>query len=171
MDGVCGRRCWVAPGHAEQESERQERKAVRGTPQEGDVEGARGAHRELSRRLEPRWQEVRLFELAVELEPGRHNGAEESRRPQGWQGRRAQVLGTALSPDERSHRGAGPSACTRYNSPAAGEFPSGQRGRAVNPLALPSEVRILSPPLRRAKSGCCAAMTTLRGVTAWPRAD
>jgi hypothetical protein len=28
----------------------------------------------------------------------------------------------------------------------AGEFPSGQRGRAVNPLALPSEVRILSPP-------------------------
>src|SRR5919198_2463745 len=96
MDGVCGRRCWVAPDHAEQESERQERKAVRGTPQEGDVEGARGAHRELSRRLEPRWQEVRLFELAVELEPGRHNGAEESGRPQGWQGRRAQVLGTAL---------------------------------------------------------------------------
>src|SRR3954470_23940635 len=30
--------------------------------------------------------------------------------------------------------------------PAAGEFPSGQRGRAVNPLAPPSEVRILSPP-------------------------
>jgi hypothetical protein len=30
--------------------------------------------------------------------------------------------------------------------PLAGEFPSGQRGRAVNPLALPSEVRILSPP-------------------------
>ena len=29
----------------------------------------------------------------------------------------------------------------------AGEFPSGQRGRAVNPLAQPSEVRILSPPL------------------------
>jgi hypothetical protein len=28
----------------------------------------------------------------------------------------------------------------------AGEFPSGQRGRAVNPLAQPSEVRILSPP-------------------------
>jgi hypothetical protein len=27
-----------------------------------------------------------------------------------------------------------------------GEFPSGQRGRAVNPLAQPSEVRILSPP-------------------------
>jgi hypothetical protein len=33
-----------------------------------------------------------------------------------------------------------------YNGPAQGEFPSGQRGRAVNPLALPSEVRILSPP-------------------------
>jgi hypothetical protein len=31
-----------------------------------------------------------------------------------------------------------------------GEFPSGQRGRAVNPLALPSEVRILSPPFPRA---------------------
>src|SRR6185503_6172007 len=28
----------------------------------------------------------------------------------------------------------------------AGEYPSGQRGRAVNPLALPTEVRILSPP-------------------------
>jgi hypothetical protein len=28
-------------------------------------------------------------------------------------------------------------------------YPSGQRGRAVNPLALPSEVRILpSPPVR-----------------------
>jgi len=26
-------------------------------------------------------------------------------------------------------------------------FPSGQRGRAVNPLAQPSQVRILPPPL------------------------
>ena len=33
-----------------------------------------------------------------------------------------------------------------------GVFPSGQRGRAVNPLALPSEVRILPPPLLAAKS-------------------
>lgn len=39
--------------------------------------------------------------------------------------------------------------------PAAGEFPSGQRGRAVNPLAPPSEVRILSPPF----------------PTAWPRGN
>ena len=37
--------------------------------------------------------------------------------------------------------------------PAAGEFPSGQRGRAVNPLAPPSEVRILSPPPRISARG------------------
>jgi hypothetical protein len=30
-------------------------------------------------------------------------------------------------------------------------FPSGQRGRAVNPLALPSEVRILPPPFSLAR--------------------
>src|SRR5439155_2064311 len=33
-----------------------------------------------------------------------------------------------------------------YNAAFPGVFPSGQRGRAVNPLALPSEVRILPPP-------------------------
>ena len=33
-----------------------------------------------------------------------------------------------------------------YNPAPQGVFPSGQRGRAVNPLALPSEVRILPPP-------------------------
>ena len=41
-------------------------------------------------------------------------------------------------------------------SRSLGEFPSGQRGRAVNPLAQPSEVRILSPPFfarsKRAKN-------------------
>src|SRR4029079_10722995 len=33
-------------------------------------------------------------------------------------------------------------------SPFPVGFPSGQRGRAVNPLAQPSQVRILLPPLR-----------------------
>ena len=37
-----------------------------------------------------------------------------------------------------------------------GVFPSGQRGRAVNPLALPSEVRILPPPLPRTAPLCCS---------------
>ena len=35
---------------------------------------------------------------------------------------------------------------------ATAGFPSGQRGRAVNPLAQPSQVRILPPPLRRGVS-------------------
>ena len=34
-----------------------------------------------------------------------------------------------------------------YNGALAQGFPSGQRGRAVNPLAQPSEVRILPPAL------------------------
>ncbi len=34
------------------------------------------------------------------------------------------------------------------NSPGGARFPSGQRGRTVNPLAQPSQVRILlSPPV------------------------
>ena len=36
-----------------------------------------------------------------------------------------------------------------YNGPPSQGFPSGQRGRAVNPLAQPSEVRILPPALAR----------------------
>src|SRR5919206_1195304 len=38
------------------------------------------------------------------------------------------------------------SSAARLHSRRVG-FPSGQRGRAVNPLALPSQVRILPPPL------------------------
>ena len=41
-------------------------------------------------------------------------------------------------------------------APLQGVYPSGQRGRAVNPLAQPTEVRILPPPL----SG--SLQTTLR---------
>ena len=37
-------------------------------------------------------------------------------------------------------------ATPRLQSAVPGVFPSGQRGRAVNPLAQPSEVRILPPP-------------------------
>src|SRR5262249_48664087 len=36
-----------------------------------------------------------------------------------------------------------------YNGPPQGVYPSGQRGRVVNPLAQPTEVRILPPPLAR----------------------
>ena len=48
--------------------------------------------------------------------------------------------------------GAGPSLPPGYNAAPQGVFPSGQRGRAVNPLALPSEVRILPPPSLRCAS-------------------
>ena len=46
----------------------------------------------------------------------------------------------------------GVEALRRYYLPSLGVFPSGQRGRAVNPLAPPSEVRILPPPLFREPS-------------------
>src|SRR5207245_5844247 len=36
-----------------------------------------------------------------------------------------------------------------YNPPSPGVCPSGQRERAVNPSAQPTEVRILPPPLAR----------------------
>jgi hypothetical protein len=40
----------------------------------------------------PRREEVRLVELPVQLEAGRHHGSEEGRRPQGRQGLGPQVL-------------------------------------------------------------------------------
>src|SRR5579862_8689877 len=70
--------------HAWQASERQEREAVREAEGQGDVEGARGEDRELAGRLESRRQEVGLLVVLPEqLEPGRDDRAEESRRPQG----------------------------------------------------------------------------------------
>src|SRR5581483_347524 len=78
---------------ARQASERQEREAVRGAEGQGDVEGARGEDRELARRLEPRRQELALRLVAWRhVEAGRHDRAEEGRRPQGRQGDRAQEL-------------------------------------------------------------------------------
>ena len=58
----------------------------------------------------------------------------------------------SIQPAPRQRRGRQSAPQTRgYNAdPPWGEFPSGQRGRAVNPLAQPSEVRILSPPFPRA---------------------
>src|SRR6185369_12653199 len=61
----------------------------------------------------------------------------------------------------RSTASAGSQPSRGYNGRPLGVFPSGQRGRAVNPLALPSEVRILPPPLRR-KVRSRASVTTLR---------
>src|SRR5579884_1057138 len=78
--------------------ERQEREAVREAQGERHVEGARGEDRELPRRLEPRRQEVRLVELlAQQLEAGRHDCAEEGRRPRGRQGNGAQVVGRVIA--------------------------------------------------------------------------
>ena len=54
--------------------------------EEGDIEGASGADRELPRRLQPRRQEVGLEQLELQLAAGRHDGAEEGGRPQGPQG-------------------------------------------------------------------------------------
>jgi hypothetical protein len=124
----------VSAPHAQQESERQEREAVRGSEGQGDVEGAGGEDRQLARRFEPRWEEVPF--LGLELEAGRHHRSEEDRRPQGRPCDSSQVV-------ERHKRLLRLPATMRG---LAGEFPSGQRGRAVNPLAQPSEVRILSPP-------------------------
>src|SRR5215218_9965348 len=47
--------------HAGQETECQEREAVREAQGEGDVEGARRADRQFAGCLEPRWQEVRFI--------------------------------------------------------------------------------------------------------------
>jgi CBS domain-containing protein len=79
--------------NAVEERECQEREAVREAQGERHVEGARGEDRELSRRLEPRRQEVGLVELlAQQLEAGRHDRAEEGCRPQGRQGDGAEVV-------------------------------------------------------------------------------
>jgi hypothetical protein len=43
--------------------EHQEREAVRGIEEEGHVEIARGADRELARLVQPRWQEIGQEEL------------------------------------------------------------------------------------------------------------
>src|SRR5438445_276575 len=69
--------------HARQATERQEREAVREAQGEGDVEGARGEDRELAGRVEPRRQEIAFELVTVELVAGRHDRAEEGRRPQG----------------------------------------------------------------------------------------
>jgi hypothetical protein len=67
---------------------------------------------------------------------------------------------------------------TLPRSPAAarGGFPSGQRGGAVNALALPSQVRILPPPLcpqedpsRRASSSASGVLTSTRRSAPWLR--
>src|SRR5918992_3355929 len=44
---------------------------------------------------------------------------------------------------------------------APGEFPSGQRGPAVNRLAPPSEVRILPPPFEAGAAECDAPAVSL----------
>jgi bifunctional DNA-binding transcriptional regulator/antitoxin component of YhaV-PrlF toxin-antitoxin module len=46
-----------------------------------------------------------------------------------------------------------PLTCPLDSIPALGEYPSGQRTAAVNRQALPSQVRILPPPLPRRASG------------------
>src|SRR5262249_34677104 len=48
-------------------------------------------------------------------------------------------------------RRAKPAATCRYNPPFLGVCPSGQRERAVNPSAQPTEVRILPPPPSQTK--------------------
>ena len=81
----------------------------------------------------------------------------------------------AVPPGGRSRgtdieRGGAPSLnCAR---PSVG-FPSGQRGRAVNPLAQPSQVRILLPPLSTEQRACptCSTQGDLAGTDAGaPRA-
>jgi hypothetical protein len=52
----------------------------------------------------------------------------------------------------------------RYSRFASAGFPSGQRGSAVNRLALPSQVRILPPPLHDpAKEGPSPIASARRG--------
>src|SRR5262249_15603137 len=59
-------------------------------------------------------------------------------------------------------RGRGP-ILARLHCSSPGVYPSGQRGRAVNPLAQPSEVRILPPPwLARSLSRLRAVRRGLR---------
>ena len=55
---------------------------------------------------------------------------------------------------------------TRLQWRVAQGFPSGQRGRAVNPLAQPSEVRILSPAYEGGGNHVSPAGPLLRGC-AW----
>jgi hypothetical protein len=78
--------------HAEQETQREEREAVREAEGKGDVEGARCANLELAGLVEPGWKEVTFGLVTIQLEPGRHDSAEEGRRPQGRQGHGAEEL-------------------------------------------------------------------------------
>ncbi len=86
-------------------------------------------------------------------------------------GRFAAIMTFRRSPTGERHRPrpAKPGAAAKsleshsYNPPSPGVCPSGQRERAVNPSAQPTEVRILPPPLRweirsAGKSGRVAAM-------------
>jgi hypothetical protein len=66
-------------------SQREGRQAVRGPAQKGHEQGARGAHRELARRLQTRRQSVRVGQETQHHETGRHEGPEGRRRPQGRQ--------------------------------------------------------------------------------------
>src|SRR3954447_4027426 len=95
---MCRGTAWVAStgrfavgkeAHAEQERQRQEREAVRGSEGQGHVEGARGEDREFPERLETRWSEIGL--RREQLARG-HDRAEEGRGAQGRQGDREQEL-------------------------------------------------------------------------------
>src|SRR5262249_9265164 len=62
------------------------------------------------------------------------------------------VSGIAIASSSRSAIVATPELCQvrpGYNGRPQGVYPSGQRGRAVTPLAEPTEVRLLPPPLAR----------------------
>src|SRR5919201_6792965 len=76
---------------AGQTAQREEREAVRSPEGEGDVEITRRADRELTRRLESRWEEVGLGHPAAHDPSGRNDGPEEGGRAQGRQGHRAEA--------------------------------------------------------------------------------
>ncbi len=83
--------------------------------------------------------------------------------------RREAVHAVLAGVDDRecAHRADGPTreaGVARLAGALVG-FPSGQRGRAVNPLAQPSQVRILPPPCRRRSLG--GAPASSRSPKTW----
>src|SRR5262249_58609326 len=74
-------------------------------------------------------------------EPDVEKASDAARRP-------AVARGLLGPPPDRGVAGPAPHGSSKLTAGQAG-FPSGQRGGAVNALALPSQVRILPPPLAR----------------------
>jgi coenzyme F420-dependent glucose-6-phosphate dehydrogenase len=96
--------------NARQESQREEREAVRRAEEEGHVEGARGQDRELARIIEPWRQAIRFgLELPFQFASGRDHRPEEGSRTEGREEEPLTEIGYTLSSEEQ-----GPNGLVRY---------------------------------------------------------